>query len=272
VKTPAGLPVPIGPPKPGDPPKPVPLPPDKPMPKLPRPDMPKRPADSKKPDEKKPDDKKPDEKKPAEKGLLKRTNQARDHEYWVFVPDNYDHNVAHGLVIWLHAAGKGGKDAESVRDIWEEYCEKHHLILLGPKAESDTGWLPSESEFIAQTARDLMREYTIDRQRVVTHGTGLGGQMAFYLGFNARDLVRGVASSSAALATQPKDTLPNQRLQFYIVAGSKDPIAPQIKKAHENLGEKKFPSLFREIEMGREYLDRKTLEELVRWIDTLDRI
>lgn len=270
VKTPAGPPVPIGPPMP---PMPPPMPGD---PKPPRPGPPGGPklpkTDGKKPDEKKPDDKKPDANKPAEKGLLKRTNQARDHEYWVFVPDNYEHNVAHGLVIWLHAAGKGGKDAESVRDIWEEYCEKHHLILLGPKAESDTGWLPSESEFIAQTARDLMREYTIDRQRVVTHGTGPGGQMAFYLGFNARDLVRGVASSSAALATQPKDTLPNQRLQFFIVAGSKDPIAPQIKKAHENLGEKKFPSLFREIEMGREYLDRKTLEELVRWIDTLDRI
>ncbi|HLZ07094.1 MAG TPA: PDZ domain-containing protein, partial [Chloroflexota bacterium] len=256
VKTPAGPPMPISPPKPGDPP----MPKDPPRPKLPR--------DPKKAD----DDKKPDDKKPVEKGLLKRTNQARDHEYWVFVPDNYDPNVAHGLLIWLHAAGKGGKDADSVKDIWEDYCEKNHLILLGPKAESDNGWLPSESEFIAQTARDLMREYTIDRQRVVTHGTGIGGQMAFYLGFNARDIVRGVASTSAALATQPKDAVINQRLAFYIVAGTKDPIAPQIKKSHQTLGEKKFPSQFREIEMGREYLDRKTLDEMVRWIDSLDRI
>ena len=33
-----------------------------------------------------------------------------------------------------------------------------------------------------------------------THGMGVGGQMAFYLGFNARDMVRGVATSGAVLA------------------------------------------------------------------------
>ncbi len=207
-----------------------------------------------------------------EKGLLKRTNQAHDHEFWVFVPENYDQNIAHGLVIWLHAAGQGGKDAEDVRSIWQEHCESNHLIMIGPKAENDTGWVASESEFIAGVARDLMAEYTIDHERIVVHGMGIGGQMAFYLGFNARDLVRGVATTSAVLATQPKDTVPNQRLSFFIVAGSKDPLFKEIAKSEKNLDEKKYPVVFRSIEMGKQYLNEKTLKELVRWIDCLDRM
>jgi serine protease Do len=207
-----------------------------------------------------------------EKGLLKRTNQAHDHEFWVFVPENYDQNIAHGMVIWLHAMGKGGKDADDVREIWQQYCESNHLIMVGPKAENDTGWVASEAEFIASVARDLMSEYTIDRERIVVHGMGIGGQMAFYLGFNARDLIRGVATTSAVLATQPKDTVPNQRLSFFIVAGSKDPLLKEIAKSEKTLGEKKYPVIFREIEMGKEYLNEKTLKELVRWIDCLDRL
>ena len=261
--------------KPGDPPPP-PKPEGPPMPKLPRdPKLPKGGGKEVAPKDTatSKDATATKDPKKVEKGLLKRTNAARDHEYWVFVPENYDPNISHGLVIWLHAAGKGGKDADNVVEIWEDYCAKYHLILVGPKAETETGWVASESEFIAGTAKDLMNEYTIDRQRVVVHGMGIGGQMAFYLAFHARDLVRGVATSSAVLANQAKETVANQRLSFFIVAGGKDPLAPEIKKSQQALGEKKHPVIFREIaEMGREYLDRKTLDEIIRWIDSLDRM
>src|SRR5205085_476522 len=41
-----------------------------------------------------------DEKKEkVETGLLKRTNEALGREYWVFVPDNYDPKVSHGLIV-----------------------------------------------------------------------------------------------------------------------------------------------------------------------------
>ena len=55
------------------------------------------------------EDKKPtrkdDDKKP-ETGLLKRTTAAADHNYWVYVPEDYDPNVAYALVVWLHPLGK----------------------------------------------------------------------------------------------------------------------------------------------------------------------
>src|SRR5207244_963513 len=100
-------------PKPGDPPMP-----------RPRPMIPPKPMDQKPMDTPAGPMKDP---KKVEKGLIKRTNEAKDHEYWMFVPENYDPNIAYGLVIWLHAAGHGGKDADDVRKIWEDYCEKNNL-------------------------------------------------------------------------------------------------------------------------------------------------
>jgi S1-C subfamily serine protease/predicted esterase len=241
-----------------------------PMPGLrPRPMPPVPPKEEKK--EENAEGKKPDKK--SETGLLKRKDPILGREYWVFVPRNYDPNVSHGLVIWLHAAGKGGKDAEDLVDIWQGACEDQHLILVGPKSENETGWVASETEQILEAAKTVIGEYTVDRQRVVAHGMGIGGQMAFYLGFAARDTVRGVATTGAALASAPKDGDAQHRLSFFVVAGGKDPLAKEIAAAKAPLTEKKYPTVFREVaEMGKEYLDLRAFLEVVRWIDSLDRI
>lgn len=233
--------------------------PPKPMPK----------ADEPKKEEKK------EEKKKAETGLLKRTDAARDHEYWVYVPENYDPNIAHALVVWLHPARKLGKEAESVAEVWQDYCTANHMIMIGPKAENENGWIPSETEAILQTVNEILGQYSIDRDRIVAHGMGVGGQMAFYLGFSARDLIRGVATTGAVLTRDPKDNVANQRLSFFIVAGGKDPLAKDIAESKTKLTERKFAVTYREItDMGHQYLDfdEKVLEELVRWIDSLDKL
>jgi predicted esterase len=102
---------------------------------------------------------------------------------------------------------------------------------------------------------------------------GIGGQMAFYLAFQSRDLIRGVATTGAVLTNPPKERVANQPLAFFLVAGDKDPVARAVAESKTKLTEHKYPVIHREIkDMGHQYLDLKTLEELVRWIDSLDRI
>jgi len=219
-------------------------------------------------------------KKKPETGFLQRTNAARDHEYWVWVPEDYNANISYALVVWLHPPRKGAdkktfeKDARALVDTWEDACQDHHIILVGPRAENETGWLLNESEFVAETIRQVMSEYTIDRQRVVAHGMGQGGQIAFYLGFNARDLVRGVATSGSVLAGQAKENVATQRLSFFLAAGSKDPMRQSIIQSKKKLVDNKFSVVYEEIpERGQEYLgeDAKVFQELVRWVEALDR-
>jgi hypothetical protein len=213
-----------------------------------------------------------DPKKKPPTGLLRRTNEIKDKNYWIFVPEDYDPQVAYALVLCLHPVGKNkDADIDDLKDSWEDYCSKNHIILAGPKAENETGWVASEAEFVQQVADEVMGQYTIDRQRVIAHGVDLGGQMAFYLGFHNRALIRGVATTGAELANQVKEWLPGQPLAFFVVAGGKDPLAKAIAESKTKLAN--YSVVYREIpEMGHQYLDLKTLEELVRWIDSLDRM
>jgi S1-C subfamily serine protease len=272
-KTPEGVK-----PKPNDP-KPVDpaMPGEKPKPgKIPDKKDDAKPAD-KKSDDKKADDKKPedkkDEKKEIETGLVKLTNPTLGREYWVYVPTNYRPGISHGVILWLHDAGKGGKDAEDVVKIWREYCEACHFLIVGPKSQNPDGWVASETEAVIGDLKDVLGRYTTDRSRVVAHGMGSGGAMGYYLGFHARDVVRGVAVSGAVPGTQPKDNQPGQPLGFFLVVGDKDPNLKEIVEGVAKLREKKFPIIYREIkDFGKEYLTDVVLVELQKWLDALDRI
>jgi predicted esterase len=229
--------------------------------------------DAKKED-KKDDEKKDDDKKEIETGLLKRKNEVQGREYWLYVPKTYKSNVSYGVLVWLHNIGKGGRDADDFVKIWGAFCEDHNFIILGPKsASNESGWVASELEGIVATLKDVSREFTVDRTRIVAHGEGNGGQMAAYLGFNSREYIRGVAMTGANLGTAPKDNLPGQRLSFFLTAGDKHPEFKQIQEVPKALGEKKFPVVWRAMkDTGKEYLDGAVFEELKIWLDSLDRI
>ena len=237
-----------------------------------KPDKEKKEGEKKEGVEKK-DEKKEGEEKKAETGLLKRKTANGDNSYWVFVPRDYDPNVAYALVVWLHPPGRNkDEDVDSITDAWIDSCEDNHIILVGPDAPTGK-WTPGDSEFVQEAVRTVSTQYTIDKRRVVAHGMGVGGQMAFYLGFSKRDMFRGVATTGAALDNNPKERVANQPLSFFIVAGAKDPLKDAVKATKDKLTEFKYPVIHREIpDRGHEYLKATVLEELVRWIDSLDRM
>jgi S1-C subfamily serine protease/predicted esterase len=245
------------------------------------------PAGESAPDDKKSDKKDKDkedkkdkdkEDKKAETGLLKRTTPAADHSYWVYVPDNYNPNVAHALVVWLHPVGKNkDRDVDDLLWVWQPACEDAHIILVGPKTDNERGWNGGDAEFVQEAVKAVADAYTIDRRRVVAHGMGLGGEMAFYLGFNARSLIRGVAVTGAGLTSNPKEKVPAQPLSFYLAVGGKDPLKDSVEESKKKLAEFKYPAIVHVVpEMGHQYLDGRaalpTFDEMIRWIDSLDRI
>ena len=216
----------------------------------------------------------PAKKEKVELGLLTKKTAAGTHDYWVYVPRNYDANVAYSLVIWLHPVGKGKeKDiTEDFLDNWISYCRENNIIMACPASANPTGWLAGESDVILEVARDVMTNYTVDKRRVVVHGMGVGGQMAYYMGFHHRDLIRGVAVTGAALTTNAKDKVANQPLAFFLHAGAKDPLAAPIADSKTKLIDLKYPVVYKVDPLaGNQYMEEKALDELVRWIDSLDR-
>jgi S1-C subfamily serine protease len=209
-----------------------------------------------------------------ETGMIKRQTAAGDHSYWMYVPENYDPNVSYALVVWLHPINKKReKDIEEVIDLWAGYCEKHNLIVVGPLAEGENGWVATEQDFVLESIKAVTDAYNVDKRRVIAHGMGVGGQMAFYLGFNARAVIRGVATTGAAMGNNPKERIANQPLAFFIVAGSKDPLKDGIKASRDKIADLKYPAIYREIEnLGHQYLTLEIFEEFIRWIDSFDRL
>ena len=213
-----------------------------------------------------------DKKAKVETGLLKHTAAGGNQQYWIYIHEDYDPNVAHALLVWLHPPKKNKEqDIDTLATTWDEYCNKHNIIIVAPKTDSVNGWTPSDSRRIREVIRDVLGKYSIDKQRVIAHGMGIGGQMAIYLGFHARDLIRGVATSGA-VPTGIKDNVPTRRLAFFLVTGDRDPVAKAIAKSQSKLTGHRLPVIYRELKgVGRQYMDDDTLGELARWIDALDR-
>jgi predicted esterase len=222
----------------------------------------------------------PFKKKPAaakkdkvETGYIVRRDESLGREYWLYIPENYDANTSHGLLVWFHPPMQGGKDGERMAKTFAQFCQEHHYILMGPKSQNLEGWIASETELVMTDVKRVLGEYTIDRTRVAAHGMGKGGEMAFYVGFQARDVFRGVATVGSTLETAPKENVANQPLAFFLAAGEKDPLLAEIEASKKALLEKKFPVSYRVMKgIGKEYFDAATFAELLVWLDSLDRI
>ncbi|HMP18235.1 MAG TPA: hypothetical protein PKD72_14520, partial [Gemmatales bacterium] len=184
------------------------------------------------------------------------------------VPEDYDPNISYGVVLWLHPPGE--PMTEGILAVWKPVCNAHHLILMAPQAENKEGWLTSEADIVQFELRALLRQYTIDRTRIVAHGLRQGAQFALYLGFDARELIRGVASVGGSLAQPPKENIP----VFFLVAGDRDPQLEAIKVTPEKLLENKYPVNSYIIPgQGNGYItDLSVFEKLITWIIALDRL
>jgi S1-C subfamily serine protease/predicted esterase len=206
-------------------------------------------------------------------GLIRRTSTAGDRRYWFFVPGDYNPQISYALVVWLHLPGSfSDEDIDKFIDRWEDWCKENHIILAGPITEQEGGWSPSDTDLVLEAVRDASANYSIDKNRIVAHGSGSGGQMAFSLAFRARETFRAAATLGAVM-TEPLQNDPDQRLAFYLAAGDRDPVIKAIGETRAKLLANRFPVLYREfVNRGREYLDESALAELVRWIDSLDRL
>lgn len=193
------------------------------------------------------------------------------NECLAYVPENYNAGVPSGLVVWLHAPG--GYEEQDVVDRWKGLCERYGLILLAPKAAKPERWMPDEAEFIRKTMDEVVKRYTIDPSRVVVHGYQGGGSMAWLVATGRREAVRGVSLVDTGLPPRGgfPETDPFQRLAIHFAGTPKSPRAAAVEAAIKRLREAKFPVTFTTLDQARD-LDATELDELMRWVDTLDRI
>lgn len=196
---------------------------------------------------------------------------AHEHEFWAYVPEDYNPEFKYALLVWLHP---GGDTMEAtVLKAWQTLCDERGIILLGPKAGQIAGWIPDETEFVNDAVDQFLEKYSIDRSRVVLHGYAGGGAFAYMMAFKHRQLFKGISTVAAPLMTPPPDNEPDFRLQFHLLSGDNDPLHRGVVLTAKGLSELKYPVVQTTIDgAGHKYVTGDPITEIALWIDALDRI
>ena len=204
-------------------------------------------------------------------GHFTETLPAHNHDYWAFVPEDYNPEYKYALLVWLHPGGDT-MEANMIKS-WQSLCDERGIILVAPKAGQIAGWIPDEADFVKETVEKMIEKYSIDSNRVVIHGYGGSGPFTVQMAFKHRKLFRGIALASAPLPAPPPDNEPDFRTQFYLISGDQDPAHRGVEFTARALNEFKYPVVFHPVSgVGRKYPSASVIGDLAVWIDALDQI
>jgi len=192
------------------------------------------------------------------------------NECLAYIPESYDPRFEHALVVLLPAPGE--KKVDGLIRAWRDACDATRTVLLVPQAKAERGWAPDETQFIRKTIENLRKDYSIDGDRIVACGQGSSGSMAFLVGFEFRDLIRGIATLDGAIPSSAPGIFnePLQRLSVWIAAAKEGRTSKRIESNVELLRKLKIPVT--QTESTAEEIDDETRNAILGWIDTLDRI
>lgn len=228
-------------------------------------------ADEKKPVEKNDADKKADNEKPRTGRFGEEVADSKN-AWWAFVPESYNRAYAYSLLVWLHPPGDTLE--ATVYDLWKSEAERRGIILLGLKAANiGTGWQANEADFVHETVVSFQKKYSIDTGRVVLHGYDKSGPFATHLAFKHRDVFRGLILAASIIGERPPENLPEYRLQFQLICGSKDPAHPFAERNANSLRGIKYPANFTSLpDLEHRYPNADGVDAMSRWMDSLDRL
>jgi serine protease Do len=186
-----------------------------------------------------------------------------------WVPEAYSPDVPHGLLVWLHASDP--PDVATTRAALAPSCERHHLILALPRAAGER-WHRREAGLAGRVVEALGERYAVDPTRVVVAGRESGGAMATLAAGLQPTLFTGVAAIDAPLSGPLPENEPAHRRAFLLAHARQSPHAPAIEKSIERIEKAQYPLTVWSLGDEPGPLDDARRADLVRWIDTLDRL
>ncbi len=203
-------------------------------------------------------------------GRISDKMPAHEHDYWAYVPEDYNPDFRYGLMVFLHP---GGDNMEgTMLKHWTRVSDERGLILLGPKSKELGGWNPNEADFVKDLTEEFQKRYSIDKARTLVQGYDAGGIFALHLAFKHRALFHGVVAVAAPLREQPPDNEPDFRQQFLFISGDADPLHRPVTASAEFMRKQKFPVIHSVSKDGEHRYPIEDADSIGLWCDALDRI
>jgi dipeptidyl aminopeptidase/acylaminoacyl peptidase len=129
--------------------------------------------------------------------VFKAKHDGTDQRYVVILPEDFDAEKPHSVLIALHGHGSdrwqfvkdGRGECKAARDV----AAKHKLIYVSPDYRAKTSWMgPASEADVVQIIEELKAKYRVNK--VIVSGGSMGGTAALTFAALHPDLVDGVVS------------------------------------------------------------------------------
>ncbi len=190
----------------------------------------------------------------------------------VYAPNPF--RVPGAMILWLH--GSGGLDSPQEQQLlaaWRRLVPQYGAVLVVPESKNPRRWSRrDDGEFLAALMEQVLAQFPVDRLRVAVVGADAGaGAMALSLVQARRQVVRAVAVRGVVPVVRVEAD-PVHPLYFFVVSGGDPATKRQIQAGVRRLRAAKHPVVFKQLGGPTGPWSAAELQELLRWVDTLDRI
>lgn len=131
-----------------------------------------------------------------------------ERTYWRLVPDGYDKNVAHGLVVVLHGSGGSGQTAYEKFKLQNQgggdfvYLYPDALPAASGEPRWETAKDSDDYAFFDAIVAKAESELCVDRDRLFVTGFSLGARFTSMLGCFRGDVIRAIAPGAPGMNAQ----------------------------------------------------------------------
>lgn len=153
----------------------------------------------------------------------------------VYLPENYDENAIHPVVIALHGRFGDGKQMEK-SSLFNPIADENNVIMVYPDGY-EKSWNDGRGEgpaaddniddigFVDALINLIIGDYSVDDSRIYVCGMSNGGFMSMSLAHELPHRIAAFGTVTGALGVDYNASL-NQSVPVMLIAGTEDPLVP----------------------------------------------
>lgn len=193
------------------------------------------------------------------------------HTCRIYVPSAGESGRNYGVVLWLQNSAEAKPD-DTIRK-WQAICDRDGLLFLVPTPKDADHWERTDLDYLHRLLQQVKAKYRLDPHRVVVGGTGNTGAIAWPLALASRSLVSGIVSIAAPLPRQIKVPAndPANRFSVFAAIPPKKEVAATMNQGLKSMVDAGYNVTTITTNDITGNLNELNLEEISRWLDSLDR-
>lgn len=146
--------------------------------------------------------------------------------YGLSVPDGYTASQPRALILALHSGGQRMRYYGSAytQNLVGPAASRLGAIIVAPDCTWQDWTEPAAERAVLALMEHVMREYAVDRKRVLVTGFSMGGRGTWFMASRHQDLFTASIPMAASVSDLPVDSLAT--MPTYVIHSRRDEVVP----------------------------------------------